>query len=50
MMDWFNYYAPVFMLIGSKPNPFDNETHTTFCGIIYILWRAHIVKGKCLPR
>ena len=34
IVEWFNKYAPVFMCVGRKNHPFDNERHTIFCGVM----------------
>ena len=50
MIEWFNKYAPKFMCVVHKTNPFCNEGHTIFCGFTSILLRAQIVEGKYIPQ
>ena len=49
MMEWYNKFIPRFMYVGRKPHPFGNDSHTIYCGLTSILWRAHIVKVKDRP-
>ena len=50
MMEWFKKYAPRFMCVGSKYNPFGNERHTICCDLTSILWRDQIAEDKDRPR
>ena len=46
MMEWFNNYAPGFVRVRHKLNPFGKwEAHYLFW-LKYILWRSQILKGK----
>ena len=49
MMESFNKFAPGFMCIGWKPNPFRNEQHTICCREMIIMWRPKIVEDKKKP-
>ena len=46
MMGWFNKWDPVFMCVGRKPHPFDNEWHTICFALASILWKTQILEGK----
>ena len=46
MIEWFSRYAPVFMCVDCKHNPFGNKRHTICCGSTSILWRDQIAEGK----
>ena len=48
-MEWYNDYSPSFMCVGRNPHPFDNDSHTIFCGLMSILRRAQIAEGKDRP-
>ena len=50
MMKWFKKYAPGFMCVGRKPQPFGNKMHSVCCGLTSILWRAQITESKYLPQ
>ena len=37
------------MCVDRKLHPYGNERHKICCGLMSIIWRAHIVEGKDLP-
>ena len=50
VMEQFNKYQPGFICIGHKPHPVDNDSHTIYCSLTSIFWRAQIVEGKYHPQ
>ena len=49
MIEWYSIFSHGFMCVGRKPHTFGNERHTICCRIIFILWRAQVVKGEDIP-
>ena len=49
-MERFNNYAPVFMNVGHRHQPFGNKRHPICCSLTPILWRDQIKEGKDLPQ
>ena len=49
-MNLLNKYAPGFVFVGRKCDPFLNERHKICCAVTSILWREQIVEGKDHPQ
>ena len=46
MMGWYNNFAPVFMCVGRKQHPFDNDRHKICCGLISIFGGHRLSRGR----